>query len=181
MPPQTDGSIAAFIAAMPEEIAALEAAIAARGGRAALDRSYESIDRLEDHLLDVLPALAGQEREETLARAARYVGQTLVERAGGQWALRPRIRGRSEPCVLRLPDLGDYALFPRAVVNTFAQANAAGVLREETENYDLPHRRSQLAALLAAAPQELAAFAEDLREVSGEEVVALDQSLSSLE
>jgi hypothetical protein len=75
----------------PHELEALANDVA-RLGRPELlplDRTYASLDRVEDYYRLVLDAQAPGARKGARERVARYVGATLIEQAGGRWALDP--------------------------------------------------------------------------------------------
>jgi hypothetical protein len=96
------------------------------------------------------------------------------------WAIRDDIGGHPHPHVIKLPELGKYAFLPGVVVNTFTRTRGTRVLRDGTEVYDIPYRREITGALLAAEGVELAAFADDVQELTGK-AEKLDHSIAKLD
>ena len=167
-------------AELDAELATLDAAVQAKDHGAPLDQAYASLDRVEDYLAAALDAAQGEARALLVRRAEWYVGSTLVHNAHGVWAIREDSAGSPRPHVIRLPELGKYAFLPGIVVNTFTRTRGTRVLRDGTEVYDIPHRREVTSALLAAEARELAAFADDVQELTGK-AEKLDPSIEKLD
>jgi len=170
-----DAELRVFLETLTGELAALE-----RDVGLPLDRSYSSLDAVEDHLLGALPGQDKTARDRLVSRVERYVGATLVANAGGTWAMHHGPRRRIEPCVTKLPELRRYEFEPAYAVNVAARTRRPGALREETEIYDVPHRRRQGDKLLATSADELAAFADDVRGLTGR-AITLDLGLGTLD
>jgi hypothetical protein len=113
-----------------------------------LDHSYASLDRVEDAF-----------RDDLVPQVAAYLGNTLAERTGGKWDVPRREDDLGRPVITDIPGLRKLRFVPLANVLTFKRSRAPGSLRNVTERYDLPLRRTTLATLLS----EREARTEDLR------------------
>lgn len=170
------GELAARLSPLAEELDALRA----RERGLELDLSYASIDRAEDRLAAVV--VAGNEGE--VARWRRvlsyYLGATLVEHAGGRWAL----GGKSVPAPrLSVTGFGGAAkaeFDPEGLVARYVQTPAFGMLRDATERFDLPLRRKQVAAMVAERDARLAALRADIKTLIGKDPGVLDGGKASV-
>jgi hypothetical protein len=130
-----------------------------------LDKSFESLDRVEDFL---------REHPEEQARIARYVGETLIHHAGGRWeAPKPNSEDGDEPVVTKLAII-PKARFRPAGVTAKALRWSRSVIRDDVERYDIEHRRAALAGQLARLPEELEALRADIGQLTGYTPDALD-------
>jgi len=174
----TDGE--AFVRAVPEELAALAEMIAQQQpDLLPLDRSYASLDRVEDFYQACLEEATGASASLE-SRLACYVGATLAASTGGRWEP-PRTKsdlGRAS--IVGLPYLARAKFYPLDVVRNFKRTRSAGYLRDATEIYDIPVRRALLAHLVANSDAKLAALHFDLRDLLGRDPGALDGSADSL-
>jgi hypothetical protein len=146
-----------------------------------LDLTYESLDRVEDLFRDIIEGkVSGATVDSTEPLVATYLGQTLIDRAGGKWGVggaRDEFPGRL--CVTDLPDLGRFRFFPHQTVKAFRLYGAAGHLRDETEPYDLVRLRERAARDLRERESEIDALRADVGELIGAPA-ALDFTLDSL-
>lgn len=168
--------------AVPGELEALRQVSAAhRPELLPFDLTYESIDRVEDLLRHIIDGKAGGESVDSAEpRVAAYLGQTLIERAGGAWrqgGARDEFPGR--PCVTGLPHLGRFRFFPHLTVKACRLYRIDGHLRDETESLDLARLRERTARELRDREREIEALRADVYELAGEPAV-LDFSLDSL-
>ena len=145
------------------------------------DLTYESIDRVEDLFRDIIDGKAsGASVDNTEPLVAAYLGQTLIDRAGGKWGVggaRDEFPGRL--CVTALPHLGRFRFFPNQIAKAFRLYRAAGHLRDETESFDLARRRERTARELRDVEPEIDALRADVAELVGAPA-ELDFSLDSL-
>jgi len=171
-----------YMREMPAELAALARAVAAQGSPEflPLDFSYESLDRLEDFLVDA--ATRETVDEELYNRVGRYIGQMLVKRAGGKWDY-SRLKNDfpGEPLIIALPLLGKRRFFPMAPVDGFRYHHMPGSLRDATEPYDIPHRRRQMFARIACLDAEIEALRAEVRQRLGPAAADLDYSFDSVD
>jgi hypothetical protein len=142
----------------------------------ALDKTYESLDRLEELLVAVKQGKQkGIDVEGIKPLAERYIGATTIQNAGGRWDL-AKMKGEAKPrpCVVALPGLGDHQFFPYATLRGFLGAPIVGSLRDNVEKYELPRIQKEAERLVRDADKEIAALAKELD-------VKLDFSVDSLE
>lgn len=165
---------------LDRELDALRAEAKTAGVEAPLDLSYESLDALEDALFALVPDDAEPRAWRGLRdRATRYVGATLIARRGGRWAVGGSAREGAP--VVEVPSLPKTRPFePMGPVLNAVRLRVPGRLRDDTERWDLPRRRARLAELLARRDEELARFAEDVAELTGEKGAVLDRSADGL-
>ena len=175
-----DANLTSFLDTMDEELGILDRGVAAHDGRGPLDRSYASLDRVEDYLGAALDSVRDSERDRLVRRVERYVGVTLVEHTGAAWIVHVSPTGRPDPRVTKLPELKRYQFSPGLVVNIFTRTRLLGVLRDETELYDVPHRRATISRMLAEEAHELERFAEGVGALTGHDTT-LDGSVDSLD
>jgi hypothetical protein len=150
------------------EIAALTAAIEAGSPQTLpLDKSYDSLDRLEDfffaHLDDQLDANVGS-----------YVGETLVANTGARWDPPRKADDRGRWGVIALPLIPKARFQPARLMMNVRRVRATLGLRDRTERYDIPRRRAALEALIANRDRELEGLRADLVELVGTAPPALD-------
>jgi len=147
-----------------------------------LDLTYESLDRVEDLFRDIIEGKAGGAPvDSTEPLVAAYLGQTLIDRAGGKWGVggaRDEFPGR--PCVADLPQLGRFRFFPHQTAKAFRLYRAAGLLRDETEPYDVARLRERTQRELRDVEREVEALRADVGELTGAPA-ELDFSLDSLD
>ncbi len=172
----------AYLSALPAEIEALRRVAAAhRTDLLPFDLTYESIDRVEDLFGQVIGADPGREAvEATESRVTAYLGQTLIEHAGGSWShgtARDEFPGR--PCVTGLPHLGRFCFFPHVTTKAFRLYRSAGSLRDEAESYDVARLRERAARDLRDREREIEALRADVDKLLGRPT-DLDFSLDSL-
>lgn len=175
-PPRPPFALDAWTKASAAELDAFHAQVQA-AARGALDRSYESLDVVEDALVKLVPE--GVLPRALRDRAARYVGATLIERRGGRWAVGGDSR-EGEP-VVEVPSLPKTRPFrPLGAVVSGARLRG-GFLRDETERWDLPRSRARLAELLTRRDDELRQLEDDVAVLLGEPRAPLDASEASLD
>lgn len=165
--------VKAYAERTPKELEALEEAVAKLGrpGLLPLDRTYASLDRLEDWLLLVLDGQAKGSKKEAMERAVRYAGETVIAQTGGRWAsgapdAELAITGqRGAPAVKALPSHS---------VARVERWRWSGTLRDELERQDVELQRRTLAELTADLPATLARLRADLKAFTGEDPGPLD-------
>jgi hypothetical protein len=169
-----------LLRAVTSDLEALERAVAAHGNPALqpLDYSYESLDRVEDYLREVIDTQPTEVRAVTELRIARYLGQTLIHRAGGRWARRRS--DAADLAVTGLPELGGFGWLPRDPVVQFRNARVAGLLRDTTEKYDVPRREGELVQRGSAIDAEIDGLRDDIHRLTDHAPV-LDRELDSLD
>ncbi|MBX3154851.1 MAG: hypothetical protein KF773_02540 [Deltaproteobacteria bacterium] len=169
-----------FVRELPAELEALEYDVRAQGATELLplDRSYDSLDRLEDFYTMVLDGRGRVGSEQVEPRLGRYVGATLIERTGGKWDYARTKEHFGKPCVTNLPDLKKHRFFPLGPILGFKRTRIPGDLRNAVEVYDVPYRRAQVADILASLDTRIAALSDDIRDLTGEKPV-LDYSVAS--
>ena len=132
-----------------------------------LDKSYDSLDRLEDfffaHLEDQLDANVGS-----------YVGETLVANTGARWDPPRKADDRGRWGVIALPLIPKARFQPARLMMNVRRVRATLGLRDRTERYDIPRRRAALEALIANRDRELEGLRADLVELVGTAPPALD-------
>jgi hypothetical protein len=153
-----------YIRDMDAELVALEEVM--RAQQLPLDRSYESLDRLEDYYGLVLDGRVSTDVAVLETRLGRYVGTALAAHAGGTWDYARNKVDLGKPCITNLPGLGKSRFFPMRPVLVFKRTRRVGWLRDATEIYDLVHRRAQVARLLASVDAEVGGLREDMRELT---------------
>lgn len=172
-----------FARLLPGELEALRKVAAAhRPDLLPLDLTYESIDRVEDLFRDIVEGKASGESVDTAEpRVTAYLGQALIEGAGGSWTeggARDEFPGR--PCVADVPHLGRFRFFPHPPAKRFRRLRIAGLLRDETECYDLARLRERTERQLRDRDREIESLRADLRDILGQPA-ELDFSLDSLD
>jgi hypothetical protein len=172
-----------LVRAVEEDVAALTQQVAhARPESIPLDRTYSSLDRLEDfyRLQIATPATPVGSSAELDSRLASYVGATLVQATGGIWEP-PRTKAdMNRPGVGSLPGLGRAHFYPIDVVRTFKRFRTPGYMRDTTELYDIPLRRANLDDFVANIDRTLVAWRDDLRRALGRDPGPLDGGRESL-
>jgi hypothetical protein len=170
-----------FVREMPAELEALRAEVQ-KAGRAQLlplDRSYESLDRLEDFLALVLDKRVRADVATVQKRCARYVGATACERAGAKWALASD--DDFDPlAVTGFTGAPAAELVPAVPVAEFADTRRTGWLRDATERFDLPLQRRLIAAMVANRDGVLAELRADMKQLLKKDPGPLDGKLDSL-
>lgn len=163
-----------YMKAMPKELDALERAAKAQS----LDYTYESLDRLED-FLDITNARETDD-DALFDRVSRYLGSTLVKRAGGKWDY-SRVKDDSpgEPLVTGLPHLGKRRFFPMSPVDGYRHESVMGLLRDAVEPFDVAYRRQQMLARVARIDAEIEELRAEVRQALGVSAGDLDFSLDS--
>jgi hypothetical protein len=152
-----------YLAAMPAELAALETDVGM------LDRSYASLDQIEDYLIGVATGQVAGDKRVAATRAARYAGMVLVERAAGSWATRKN--DENAVCVTGFPGYAKHECEPGDIALCVVKHPAlnVGALRDEIEISDLPLRREQLAALVRDPDARVCELRDDISAVTGRE------------
>lgn len=175
-PKSAAGELTARLSPLAEELDAVRARERGLG----LDLSYESIDRAEDRLRAVLEA--GNEGE--VARWRRvlsyYLGATLVEHAGGRWALGGKRGATARLSVTGFPGATKAEFDPDGPIMRYVRKPSSGLLRDATERFDLPLRRQQVAAMVAEREARLAALRADIKTLTGKDPGALDGAKASV-
>lgn len=174
-------ALARFVRELPGALDALRSAVQAAGRPELLplDLSYASLDRLEDYYRLRLEAPAsGDELKRLRDQLPRYIGATLIERAGGAWALRGT--DPPEPVVTRVPGVKGRDFEPLGPVLDFKRLRSPGWLRDATERWDLAARRHALAALVARIDAEIAELRRDVEQLTGTRLQVLDGSPDAL-
>jgi len=120
-----------------------------------LDHSYASIDRVEERFVESLV-----ENRDLALKVEGYLGDTLVERAGGVLG-RGKSKVLSDQWTVAFSNKSEFA--PKNVVKRFLSYQGAGkrqpgFLRDETERYDLSLQRRSLDALRASERETLVAL-----------------------
>jgi hypothetical protein len=152
-----------FLAAMPAELAALEKDVGE------LDRSYASLDRVEDYLLGVVSGKITGDKGVARGRVARYAGAVLAERAGGSWATRKK--DEDAMCITAFPGYAQQECEPDAIARSIMKMGRVrlGCLREDIEVCDLPLRKQQLAALTRDPDARVRELRDDIEAITGKE------------
>lgn len=158
----------------PGELEALAKAVTKLGRPELLplDRSYASLDRLEDYLLLVLDGHAPGSRARTRERVARYVGATVIEQAGGRWA--PGEHDGDSIAVRGLRAVPAAVVLPTHPVAAVEQWRYSGILRDRTERSDVELQRRTLAALTGDLDATLTRLRGDVKELTGTDPGPLD-------
>jgi hypothetical protein len=132
-----------------------------------LDRSFESLDRVEDFL---------RYRPEHKALVTSYVGETLIAHAGGRWES-PKVGSDdgTDPLITKLSIIPKARFYPSEVV-AFALLSPNWFIRDAVEHHDIDLRQKTLAALVANLPAELEALRDDIVTFTGRTPPPFDDS-----
>lgn len=159
-----------------EMLSELEALIAdvtktGRGALLPLDRSYASLDRVEDYYMLVLDKKVAADKARATLRVARYTGATLVEQAGGKWAAGDN---DAVPAVTKLRAAPKDAFEPLAIVSELESFRFTGWLRDRTERHDLDLQKKRIAELADDTKGTLARLRSAAKELAGSDPGLLD-------
>jgi hypothetical protein len=167
--------------AVEEDVAALTARIERERPQVLpLDRTYASLDRIEDFYRSLLEAAADGGKDVD-AQVASYVGATLAAATGGRWQA-PRTKAdMGRAAIVGLPHLTRARFYPLDVVRTFRRTRSAGYMRDATEIYDIPRRRAELERLVADSDAVIARLRADLADILGRDPATLDGGRASIE
>jgi hypothetical protein len=175
-----------FLFEMSEMLEALQQ-LAERAQLGPLDYSYESLDRLEALVAQVLDGkLAlpdGANVNQLMTAVARYLGETVKRRIGGTWSFVKSTKSASygQPAITGLPELPKaYEFLPLAVARGYQRSRRPGWLRDQVELHDLAAQRARVASFDAATPAELKALADELQ-AGRPDAPPLDFSVESLD
>jgi hypothetical protein len=145
-----------------------------RGELLPLDRSYASLDRVEDYYALVLDKKVKVDAKRAEQRVARYAGAVVVEQAGGKW-----IEGtaETEPFVVTKLRAAPKAVYqPVLRVGEIENYRLPGLLRDRTERYDLELQRRQIAELTGDLRGTLARLRADAKEQTRTDPGALEST-----
>lgn len=171
-----------YVSEMSKELDALRADVkkADRAQLLPLDLSYESIDRAEDFYRLVLDKrVSGVNAPRTAERLVRYVGQTLIENAGGAWAAGPR--ASETVCVTKMKGAPKAQFLPTSKVELVSNSRFVGGLRERTEAFDLPLQKQRIAALTADPATTFQKLRADVKALTGKDPGPLEGDTASLD
>lgn len=146
------------------EALTLDVARAGRAGLLPLDRSYASLDRIEDYSRLVLDRKkkAGRARAESCV--ARYVGGVVAEQADGRWRAGT---ARTEAFVVKLRAVPRVVHQPWLRVGEIENHRMPGLLRDRTERHDVRLQRRLIDGLTRDIPGTLARLRRDAQEQTG--------------
>lgn len=173
-------ALESFVREMPAELDALRADVkkADRSQLLPLDLSYDSLDRLEDYLRLVFDKRVRADADKARNRAARYVGATIVERAGARWGL--ATDDDYDPlCVTGASAAPKAELVPARVVAELEDSQS-GWLRDSAERFDIALQRRLIAAMVSNRSGVLAELRADMKKLTGKDPGALEGSVESL-
>lgn len=158
---------------MLSELEALTADVT-KAGRAELlplDRSYASLDRVEDYYVLVLDKKIKTDAKRAEQRVARYAGATVVEQAGGRWAVGTE---DVDPFVVTKLRAAPKAVYgPLHRVGEIENYRFPGSLRDRTERFDLELQKQKIASLTRDVPATMARLRADVKELTGTDPGAL--------
>jgi hypothetical protein len=158
-----------------EQLAALRADMHARQVGATLDFSYESLDCVEKYyskVLDASPTAEDLKRIHTWLE--HYVGDVLASHTKGTWTTDAGNLG-PQPAV-KVPGIRSRKFHPMAPILEYRRLRRPGLLRDDTEKWDLPRRKKQLEALLASRDEEIARLRDDVEQITCKPIPRLDES-----
>jgi hypothetical protein len=137
-----------------------------------LDKSYASLDRVEDFYLLVVAGRVQVDKARAKQRVARYAGVTLAEHAGGKWASGTT---ETDPVVVTKLRAAPKATFqPMARVGELERWRYTGWLRDRTERHDLELQRATIDKMSGDLGGTLAKLRTAAKELSGSDPGALD-------
>lgn len=116
-----------------------------------IDRSYESLDRIEDHFSLVLDGEVKTPKAKTRQRVVRHVGETIVAQTGGE----------------------NLTLAEHAVAY-YEQWRLSGLLRDRVEKDDVALQRRHVADLTADIGATIAMLRSDVEQLTGKDPGAID-------
>jgi hypothetical protein len=137
-----------------------------------LDKSYASLDRVEDYYGLVLDKKVKTDAARAKARVARYAGATLIYHAGGSWAPGPDDHDVAKVTKLRAAPKAEY--LPVRRVMDYESKRYPGALRDRTERYDLELQKRLIAELSGNLGGTLSRLRADAKELSGADPGLLD-------
>lgn len=174
-------AVEAYLREMAAELDALGADVKKTGRRQLLplDLSYASLDRAEDYYRLLLGKRVTGKAAKAAERLTRYAGATLIENAGGAWAVGP---SEDDPfCVTRLSTVPKAQFLPASTVAYLANSRFVGGLREQVERYDLRLQRARIAELSSDLGATFARLRADAKELCAKDPGAFDGDLASLD
>jgi hypothetical protein len=146
-----------------------------RGELLPLDRSYASLDRVEDYYALVLDKKVKVDAKRAEQRVARYAGAVVVEQAGGKWAAGPD--DGVDPFVVTKLRAAPKAVYgPLHRVSEIENYRFPGVLRDRTERFDLELQRRQIAELTGDLRGTLTRLRADAKEQTRTDPGALEST-----
>lgn len=170
----TKASLQKYEMEMLSELEALTADVTKVGRKdlLPLDKSYASLDRVENYYTLVLDKKVKADASKAEQRVARYAGATVIAQAGGRWAAGS---DDSDPFVVTKLRAAPKAVYlPLLRVGEIESYRLPGLLRDRTERHDLELQKQTIAALTGDLRGTLARLRADAKELTGSDPGALE-------
>lgn len=152
-----------------QAVSMLASLIGNHGGDApSLDYSYESLDRLEWFLRQIIEKkiVHPYSRETLRWLLGAYLGEVLRRNVGGRWGIRD-----GAPAVLAIPGLTkEYSFIPTRTIRAFGRDPGTGRVRQAVEKHDL----ALMATKLETFCKELPSWVKRFEVQSGHKGLTLD-------